>query len=123
MKNEEIEAIGMLEGDRIRMTMDTVVGSRRAGFVEIRCGAAKFEVQNADIIAIERVMPELPDGWAWDPCDQYQASYGDKVARVNLDGSIIGSRLGVGCNPDQPWPIPALVARALLEAWERKAAS
>lgn len=113
MTSEEIKALGLRVGDVVRVTaVETIIEVDESGdYVWL----ANREHQHQDIVAIERVMPALPEGWTWgaplgDPVDIARANHTGYSDWASIDH--LGRLHGAGL-------LPALVAKALLEVWGR----
>lgn len=126
MTSEEIKALGLREGDVMRYTAEAPISDiddsdeEHGPMITMANNRGSFWPE--DFTAIERVMPPLPDGWTWNPEDRREVEHkeGDVLAFSNRDGSITCWRESVDDSGTRiPWPIPALVAKALLEVWGR----
>lgn len=73
------------------------------------------------IVAMERVMPELPDGWVWinSTAGVYMVWNEESNIRASIihDGQICCWSMEPGNNSHVK--LPALVAKALLDVWGR----
>ena len=122
MTSEEIKALGLREegsgGDIYDVTIRCHV-SRHAGSEDyIQAEVGEGVIHKSVITAMERVRPPLPDGWAWKPTipgESARVENGFLHARISDRGGIDGWNDA----EDRPAPVEALVAKALIEAWER----
>lgn len=119
MKSEDIKAMGLREGDAVRVTRDhTILRFDYDGDIVTSTGLG---IALGNIIAIERVMPELPEGWEWGrEMSATRVDNGEVMHTVQIgrDGTIVVIPADPGRHPSHC--IPASVAKALLEVWERR---
>jgi hypothetical protein len=132
MTSEEIKALGLRVGDVVRRTVegritaiDDYSDEPNGPLFTFKDGGSHWPI---DIVAIERVMPGLPDGWTWIEITeatphllaaaQQLAGDGRTSAAISRNGGIRCARNMETVN-DKGCATPALVAKALLEVWGR----
>lgn len=142
MTSEEIRALSLREGDVADLTVRVEVGrgslttgystpsmlmdvGDTPGTVDIEegvRGVLSFSFPDECIRSIERVMPQLPEGWTRVDCVRNQGELalvmnGTHAVLITIHGNLSG--FYTDQRGENKAPIPALVAKALIDVWGR----
>ncbi len=124
MKSEEISAMG-LRGPNIiaDVTIRCAVSSFDDDYIRAQVGDGL--IHRSVIVAIERVMPDLEEGWTWglaSDCHGAAAlAHGPRGAIATID-KMGGMQCFeyLGGSPSGHAKTPARIAKALIEVWEAR---
>ena len=120
MTSEEIKALGLRVGDVVHPKFGC-----RVDHVDDESGTVILHGLHYNpklLISIERVMPGLPDGWVWIPMRNLVHFMQNEELSQRASVCSLGLLDCWEYGPDRDnigMKMPALVAKALLEVWER----
>lgn len=126
MNNEELSDTGLNPGDRVRLTVEGILREIEfpSGCVLIALDddGSELGIGASDIVAIERVIP-LPEGWTSGLSDGHYVAQAhhlrsNRRAVIDPDGEL-SCWYYSSDELEGHAPMPAAVAKALLEVWDR----